>query len=313
MKGMELARLFYERYGKPMLEEQFPELLPHVAVGFVGSGSERYGFDDVISRDHDFEVGFSIFLPDENIVDRRQAFLLERAYSKLPKEFEGITRNWLSPVGGSRNGPVRMAEFYESKVGAGDGVLSAEQWLTVPDYALAEATNGEVFFDGDGAFTRIRETLLHMPEDVRKKRLAGNLLLMAQSGQYNYTRCIQRVEYEAAQMAAYEFVQAAIKVLFLLARRYAPYYKWAFHALREWEEPAILDDLAFILQAPSQEQTVIEQKYDAMEAICARVIGRLQEQELTKAVCGDMEKHAYSVNDAIAQGEIRNLHILVSV
>ena len=39
----------------------------------------------------------------------------------------------------------------------------------------------------------------------------------------------------------------------------------------------------------------------------------LQEQELTEAVCGDLEKHAYSVNDRIADAELRNLHILGGV
>ena len=39
----------------------------------------------------------------------------------------------------------------------------------------------------------------------------------------------------------------------------------------------------------------------------------LQSQTLTKAICGDLEKHAYSVNDGIRDGEIRNLHILYCV
>ena len=92
MKGLELSRRYYEEHGKPMLERDFPLLLPYIAVGFVGSGSDRYGFDDEISRDHDFEPGFCIFLPGEDIVDRRSEFLLERAYAKLPKEYMGFKR-----------------------------------------------------------------------------------------------------------------------------------------------------------------------------------------------------------------------------
>ena len=34
---------------------------------------------------------------------------------------------------------------------------------------------------------------------------------------------------------------------------------------------------------------------------------------LTEAVCGDLEKHAYSVNDGIKDGRIRNLSVLVCV
>lgn len=308
MKGLELSRAYYERFGKPMLEEQFPELLPLLAVGLVGSGSERFGFDDEISRDHDFEAGFCIFLPDEARLDRRAAFLLERAYAKLPREFEGISRGLLSPVGGNRCGPIRTADFYREKVGAPDGALDLRQWLTLPDEALAEATNGEIFFDGAGEFTAIRKKLLTMPEDIRRKRIAGNLLLMAQAGQYNYPRCLRRGEREAAALAAGEFVRAAGKLLHLLAGRYAPYYKWLFRSLRSIGEESLCATLSTILLGAPEEA-----KCDLIESAAAKIISRLQEQGLTRAICGDLEKHAYSVNDGILDGEVRNLHILISV
>ena len=181
MNGLELSERFFSEYGRPMLEEQFPELLPYLAAGLFGSGSECMGFDDEVSRDHDFEPGFMILLPGEDVVDRRAAFQLERAYSKLPKEFMGFTRSTVAPVGGARHGVLRTAEFFAGKVGAGDGILTVSQWLTVPEHALAEATNGRVFFDGYGEVTRIREGLSAYPEDVRRKKLAGNLLLMARN------------------------------------------------------------------------------------------------------------------------------------
>lgn len=313
MTGIELSRSFYEQYGKPMLETDFADIMPLLAVGFVGSGSERFGFDDEISRDHDYEAGFSIFLPNEEKLDRRAAFLLERAYNKLPKEFMGVKRPLVSPVGGSRNGPVRIADFYGAKVGSESGDLSVMQWLTIPDNALFEATNGAVFYDGSGEFTAIREKLKNMPDDIRKKRLAGNLLVMAQAGQYNFMRCVERGEYEAAQLACGEFVNAAFKVLFLLGGRYAPYYKWAFHALREFEDAETVSLVSDILLGGLNEYADAERKYDETELLCSKVIEKLKEQELTKAICGDLEKHAYSVNDGILDGEIRNYSIFISV
>ena len=233
MNGLELAKGYYEEFGKPMLETEFSDILPFLAVGFVGSGSEHYGYDDEISKDHDFEPGFCIFLPDENLVDSRRAFQLERAYAKLPKEYGGIKRQNISPVGGNRNGVIRTSDFYLKAVGSANGQLSSEQWLRLPDYALAEAVNGDLFFDNYGEFSKIRETLICMPNDIKLKRLAGNLLIMAQSGQYNFLRCIRHGEPEAAQLACAEFVNAAMKVTFLLQDRYMPYYKWSFRALRE--------------------------------------------------------------------------------
>ena len=46
MNGLEIAEAYFDEYGLPMLEEKFPELLPHVAAGLFGSGSECFGFDD---------------------------------------------------------------------------------------------------------------------------------------------------------------------------------------------------------------------------------------------------------------------------
>ena len=39
MNGIELSRGYYEAFGKPMLREQFPDLLDKIAIGFVGKGS----------------------------------------------------------------------------------------------------------------------------------------------------------------------------------------------------------------------------------------------------------------------------------
>ena len=49
MQGLELAKRYYEEVGRPMLERDFPELLPRLAAGLVGEGSECLGFDDAIS------------------------------------------------------------------------------------------------------------------------------------------------------------------------------------------------------------------------------------------------------------------------
>ena len=111
MKGLKIARAYYEEYVEPMLREKFPELLPLIAAGLTGSGSECWGFDDEVSRDHDFEPGFCLFLPGEDVVDRKTAFALERAYAALPGEFMGLKRSLVSPVGGARHGVLRTAEF----------------------------------------------------------------------------------------------------------------------------------------------------------------------------------------------------------
>ena len=313
MNGLELSRAYYEQYGEPMLRERFPQLMPLLAAGLAGSGSECWGYDDEISRDHDFEPGFILFLPGEDVVDRRTAFALERAYAALPKEFMGLKRAMLAPVGGARHGVLRTADFFREKTGSADGNLSLMEWLALPEYLLAEAVNGEIFADGLGEVTAIRDRLRHRPTDVRLKKLAGQLLLMGQSGQYNYRRCLLHGETGAAQLAVAEFVKSAMAAVFLLNDIYQPYYKWSFRAMRALPRLSITAELLEYLLTTDNEEEIASEKYAVMEGIAADIIGELQAQGLTQAVCGDLEKHAYSVNDRISDAQIRNLHILAAV
>lgn len=313
MNGLELSEVFYEECGRPMLEAQFPELLPYLTVGMFGAGSECFGFDDEHSRDHDFEPGFRILLPDESVVDRRSEFLLERAYAKLPKRFRGVERAALSPVGGARHGVIRTAEFFEKTVGAPDGVLTIPQWLTLPEQALAEATNGVLFHDGFGEVTHIRQALAYFPEDVRRKRLAGQLLLMGQAGQYNYPRCLAHGETAAAQLAVGEFVKSALSALFLLNRRYLPYYKWSFRALRALPEGAALAAPLERLLTTGNDAALAQEKNALIGRVAAVITALLRAQELTALPGDELEKHAYAVNDRIRDAEVRNLHVLAAV
>lgn len=313
MKGIEISKAYFEEYGRPMLEKDFSDILPYLCVGMVGGGSDCYGFDDEISRDHDFEPGFCIFIPNEEVVDRRKEFLLERAYAKLPKEFMGLKRSLVSPVGGRRNGVIRTEEFYTNKIGSADGKLSVLDWLTISESYLFEATNGEIFFDNYGEFSEIRNRIMNMPEDIRLKKLAGNMLLMAQSGQYNYGRCLSHGETGAAQLAVIEFVNAAMKTVFLLNKKYMPYYKWSFRAMRDLKLFSTFSDSFEYLLMSENDSVTAQTKTDVIEDIASMIIGYLIDNEMTKAICGDLEKHAYSVNDSISDPNIRNMNIFTAV
>ena len=313
MKGLELSRAFFEEHGRPVLEAEFPELLPLLAVGLFGSGSECFGYDDETSQDHDFEPGFCIFLPGEERIDRRSEFLLERAYGRLPRSYLGYQRSVILPVGGARHGVLRTGEFFLRTVGSPDGHLDYQQWLTIPEQALAEATNGALFFDNLGEVSEIRRQLAYFPEDIRLKRLAGHLLLMAQAGQYNYLRCLSHGESAAAQLAVFEFVKSAVSVIFLLNRRYQPYYKWSFRALRSLP---LLSELAPQLETVLTTGNSREERTDKntlIESISHKIVCQLTEQDLTRISGEDLERHAYSVNDRIRNPSLRNLHILAAV
>ena len=311
MTGLELSRKYFREFGEPMMERDFPEMVGKCAFGLCGEGSECLGYDDEISHDHDFEPGFCIFVPDE--VDEKTIFRLERAYAKLPQEFEGFTRQRLSPVGGRRHGIIKTGDFFYKFVGDRRGELSLIRFATIEPHFLLAATNGEIFRDDSGEFSRIRENLKNMPEDARLKRLAGHLLLAKQAGQYNFTRCVSHGEYGAAQLCAIEFSKHAAEAIFLLNRAYSPFYKWKFRAMRELEKLGELADvLEFLISTESNEKTV-ENKYGIIEDVAGMIITELGNEGVTDAICGDLEKHAYSVNDKIKNNELRQMNVLASV
>ena len=308
MKGLELSEQYYTRFGEPMLKEQFPGLLPRIAAGLAGAGSEVAGYDDEASQDHDFEPGFCIFLPGEDVVSRREAFLLERAYSALPKEFMGYSREKLSPAGGNRHGVLRLSDFLADRIGKTEPELSAREWLTIPEQYLLEITAGKVYRDDSGFFTKARKELSFFPPDIARKKLAGNLLYAAQCGQYNYERCLVHGESAAAQLALVSFTEAAMHCFFLLSGRYMPYYKWRFRAFSELPGYSQFhSSLEFLLTSGNTDAEAQEKK---------AIVGEILRKIVTG--CGfpaDTEpgQAAFLLNDAVTAEEIRSLHILTAV
>ena len=333
MKGIEISKNFYYEYGEPMLKAEFPNLISKIAVGLIGSGSECFGYDDLVSTDHDFDPGFQIFIGDE--IDDETKFKLERAYSKLPKVYNGYERAVMSPVGGNRRGVKRVSDFLKEKTGTFDGKLGTYEWLTIDEEYLAELTNGEIWKDDSKIISGIRLKLSTFPEDIKLKKLAGQVLTMAQSGQYNFDRCISRDELGAARLALYEFVKATMHTTFLLNEVYMPYYKWRFRAHRDLSWPKnfkVKSELNYI--EGIEDDSVVEVPFENMlisllnvsddkmfndkirrdiELIARVLIERLKYENLTSREDIYLEPHAYEINNKIKDNDIRNMHILSAV
>ena len=305
MRGLEEARAFYEAYGREMLHRQFAAYEGRIAVGLAGHGSECFGFDDELSRDHDWERGFCLWLSDES--DLEIGVALSRAYRALPIERTG-QRGGLSE---QNRGVRRTSDFFRRYTGSAGAPEDWRQWMAIPSHALAEATNGQVWRDDAGEFTAIRKKLLHgMPEDVRLKKLAARAVEMAQAGQYNYTRCLKHGQEGAAMLAAAEFVKAACGMIYLLNRAHMPYYKWM---LRGMERLNILSDmgpaLSYLLTGDNDEAGK-QTKTGVIEDVSAAVIGELHCQGLSHGSWDYLEPHAFELMEHIQNPQIRALHVM---
>ena len=330
MKGLEVSKKFYKEFGEKMLCENFSEIKNKISVGLIGAGSECFSYDDDVSTDHDFDPGFLMFIPDD--FDDKTIFKLEHAYSKLPKEFMGYKRNALNPVGGNRRGVKKISDFLYEKTGSRDGNLTLYDYLKIPEESLAEVVNGEIWSDESKVLTKIRLKLMVLPDDIRLKKLAGEILLMAQAGQYNFKRCIEHSEYGAAKLALYEFIKSTIHATFLLNEVYMPYYKWQFRALRDLSWPNALmtekitngrdvdefnnmsfeDKLIYFLNLDKEDikSTIVLKR---IEKIAEIFINRLKKDMLSISPSNYLEPHAYEINNKIKNNDLRNMHILAAV
>lgn len=241
--GMQLAQLYWQTYGKALLANpKFAKYKNRIAAGLVGHGSECYGFDDEISRDHDFGPGFCLWLTDEDYAEIGAD--LQAAYDALPRKYAGFDSRNETPRAKScesskRVGVFRISEFFENLTGFPTAPSQNEPhlWLSLNEPTLAAATNGKIFADPLGKFSKARQSFKLMPDDVRISLISRRLGMISQAGQYNFPRMIARKDASAAWLSINEFVRATASLVFLLnnpvTAGYLPYYKWQFAALRK--------------------------------------------------------------------------------
>ena len=307
MKGLELCKSYYENIGAPELKRLFPEAMSRAAAGLSGQGSDCLGLDDEISRDHDFGPGFCLWLSDEDF--EKYGAELQKAYDALPRSYMGFERK-PTQTGAQRVGVMRTSDFYRYYIGCPGVPDTLMRWVRIQEHFLATCTSGEVFEDGLGEFSAIRNGLLPCyPEDVRLKKLAARAATMAQSGQYNYHRLMRRGDVFGARLALAEFLNAALSMLYMLNFRYEPFYKWQFAGAEGLvamsEALPYLKDIA--ASSTRRDADAIARDIEAASAVA---ISELRLQGLTDAEGDYLEPHAYSIMSKIEDPEIRGLHVM---
>ena len=234
--GLSLSRRFYEEYGKAMIQDQFPEYVARIAVGFVGEGSDRFGFDDVYSEDHDYGAGFSLWLTEEDY--EKIGKQLQQAYEELEQQYakQGEQVLWTSHSRG-RFGVRKIHDFYEQITGYPEGPVTREEWSSAAEERLAASVNGEVFLDELGEFTRIRNQIKrYYPVKVWLLKLAQYTSLFGQYGQYNYKRMSMRKDWPAAGLMREKAIEYALHSVYLINKQFCPHDKWLFKGIERFEK-----------------------------------------------------------------------------
>lgn len=272
-KGLELCREYYETYGKPMIEKEFAIYQNRIAVGLVGEGSDCFGLDDGFSEDHDWGPRFMMWVGKAVYAEIGEK--LEAAYQALPKEFQGYVYRE-SRQGTGRQGVFVIEDFYEGLLGVkvpeivgatvkaeteaeGTGATAGEKtdlcWQDIPMERLAAATNGQVWTDSEGTFTKIRTNLKeNYPKRLLYLKMAEAAARFSQTGQYNYSRMLKRGDKVSAQMLLWSAVKEALLLLYYAEGRYPLHDKWLLQGLKDVEAyTEILEHIEGLTSCKEQE------------------------------------------------------------
>lgn len=274
IKGLELSKRYFYDIVLPEFEKTLFDILPLCAFGLVGEGSECYGYDDELSKDHDFGPSVCIWLRKDDYLKYKDR--INEVLKNLPKTYLGFQELKESEWGYNRRGLLNIEDFYFKFIGSTNLPQTINDWQKIPETALSTVTNGEVFLDNLGEFTKIREQLLnYYPEPIRQNKIATRLMNISQHGQYNYVRCLRRNDLVAANQCLYLFVDEVIHLVFLLNRRYKIFYKWANRALLD------LKILGNEIHKLLQDMVFAQNKIPYVRKICKVLADELRNQKLT--------------------------------
>ncbi len=271
--NMDRCRAFYELYVRQMVREKFPEQESRIAVGLVGEGSDCYGFDDEISKDHDYGVGLCFWLTEEDAVaigeDLQKSYeeLLRQVYQAGTNDRFIAQRRGVFTINGFYNGLLETKIDFETQEFSVEELFVGETVVAdgMKEWNLAAAVNGQVFRDDLGTFTNVREKLLaYYPEPVWRDKLANGLHEFSQYAQSNYPRMMARGDELTASMCVSKAVESTMDLAFLLNRVYAPYYKWKKKALSGLPVgKKLIPLLERVVALPSQSDAWTKETYDS--------------------------------------------------
>ena len=293
---IEKNRRFYEKYVKGLIHTKFGQFEDRIAVGIAGEGSDCFGYDDEISRDHDFGTGVCLWLTDEDMI--LFGYSLSIAYNEL---VDSVERSYYTERLRERRGVMTIHDFYSNILrtdcDTDHCVMTEKTWNSLDHSCLKTATNGEIFRDDLGKFTAFRSLLLqYYPDRIWRTRIAEQLHCYASALQVNYSRCMAREDIVAAELCRSQGLKSAMELFFLLKREYPPYYKWTYRALKEIDQNGSFSDkmqeLASTCINPGawegtryhpNRQNYKDRIVSLAEEIASEIVWMLREMKLVKA------------------------------
>jgi hypothetical protein len=235
MQGIELSRRFYFDIVQPWLNTAAPQLRHSAAL--IGYGSELLGFDDDMSRDHNWGPRVHLIVSRADFARYAQR-LISDFTAVVPDQFLGEPIGWRSrphpPASGAEAaGAAEHGLEIHTLEGRLKGALALDsafdigsmQWLGLSEQLLLSLTAGAVFHDDDDRLSKVRVALAYFPRDVWLYKIACQWRRIAEEQAFVGRAGIAGDEL-GSRVIAGRLVRDVMRMAFLLERRYAPYSKW---------------------------------------------------------------------------------------
>jgi hypothetical protein len=264
MKGLAIARDFFDSWGHPFLKSHFPDVAGRVAAGKI-LGSDVLGGDDEISRDHDWGPQFDLFLSADD-------------YASIGEQLDGAM-NAAAPnpwkghrLAGAGDKSVRVESvsgWFRKYLNLERVPATSAEWPPVAfESTLYFLRHGEIWLDGSGEFSRWRTALHEYPEDRLRARLAEECFRVWHYGEYNFVqRMAGRRDPIAISICLGEFVSGVMRIVLLMSRDFAPYWKWLpFEFRKRTEAQPYVDLLEELVSIRDMERQV-----HIVERVCGLV------------------------------------------
>ncbi len=224
MKGLEICREYCDQVVLPSFAEHFPGLKDRIAMGLKGPGSDCYGFDDAISRDHDWGPDVCIWIGRADLEGRGGE--LRAWYETLPDSFMGFRRVVTATACG-RRGILDFDSYLamlERDYGNGEYRIGEHS-----ENALSLFSNGELFYDPSGMFDRVAAETAYTRQNAAAV-IAYDCRSFSQKLQYNFRRMALRGDMFTACQQLVLGGNHALHMVHAMNLKYAPHDKWLVHS-----------------------------------------------------------------------------------
>jgi hypothetical protein len=222
VNGIVLSRAYFAEVVEPILSSGFPGL--RYAAGRLGAGSDVLGLDDEVSRDHDWGLRLSLFVPHDAVGAVRAE--LER---RLPPAFRD------HPIRFAFTGESEPRHHVEVDTAAGFFIerlgfdpragMDVRDWLSLSGQAVLEVVAGSMFADLAGEVAAARGVLAWYPEDIWRyvlacdwDRISQELPLMGRAADVG--------DEIGSRIIAARLAHVVVHLAFMLERQWPPYAKW---------------------------------------------------------------------------------------